>query len=1128
MTDATRTDEGSQPGDLLGTPLRSGTRLDMHRLRSALPQLTRAVTYLHRCGMIHRDLKPSNVMVTREGRVVVLDFGLVTESSGRAGGPAGTPAYMAPELLSGRPATFASDWYSVGVMLYMALTNRRPFQSRSKAAEGDAAPDPRVVVPDAPEDLAQLCVDLMHPEPDQRPNGEVVWARLGMRGRNSGVRRKLQHSLVGRERQVDVLSCALHEAGTGSVAVAVSGLSGMGKSALVEEFLRLEQARDEELIVLRAACYDRESVPYKAVDGIVDTLAQRLARLPQRKLYGLVPDTLAATAAVFPVLAPFAPEASQTHPDERERRRAAFAGLRDLLVAMTEKTRLVLFVEDLQWGDLDSVTLLRSLVRPPDAPRMLLVATWRSENAAGNPIIAQWLGMTHDGVSVHPVQVGPLTETEATRLALALRGGDPDQTDPDSSRYRRAVEIARESDGNPFFVSELVTFDEEEASGSTAIHPGARYERTSLADVLEFRLTSLSASAREALELLAVAGRPVELELVRRAMDTEVDSQSLLRMLQQRSMVRVERVGDSERVATRHEQMRQAVLEAMSDARYEAAHMALARQYEADGADVETLLGHYHAAGHTAWASLLAVGAARAARKALAFDRAARLYEYAIDYGNPSPEGHRALNLSLARVLANAGQGDLAAEAYLDAADGADDEDRIRCTHRAAAQLLTVGDMERGYTLAARVLDELGLPALISGPEALSQLRWLKVKQKLRGTRFDPVDPQGLPWTQSLRVDVARDLAAALALVDPLAARVWQGRALSEALDAGDPARVAMALAGEAAHRMWRTGRVDGATDELVARARALAEESGDARAVAHCSLAEARIMLSDADWLDAAATAAQAGYELRAEGDAASLEVSTAETTRLLALLWSGWWTEARTASAHVLDDARDRGDRHLATVATFTVAMCRLLPAGRPELVEQRMRAVSAGWSPDATYLPHWWVAYAINECALYRDEPEPALARLTKMAPALETSGLLRGALVQAMFRDQRGRALLLLAAQLPAGQQRKPWLQQVRAEATALSKLGRLGRAFGVRLKAGLAGGRRRPLKASKAFEAAAVAFEEIDSRTWQLACRKRAAMLAGEVTNAEELDELLRALGVKDVVRTTDRLAPSVD
>jgi serine/threonine protein kinase len=101
---------------------------DLGRPQRALGQVCRGVMALHQAGKLHRDLKPSNVLVTPEGRVVLLDFGLVRDLDGATiTSTAGTPAYMSPEQCRGEVLTEASDWYALGVMLYEALTGRRPF-----------------------------------------------------------------------------------------------------------------------------------------------------------------------------------------------------------------------------------------------------------------------------------------------------------------------------------------------------------------------------------------------------------------------------------------------------------------------------------------------------------------------------------------------------------------------------------------------------------------------------------------------------------------------------------------------------------------------------------------------------------------------------------------------------------------------------------------------------------------------------------------------------------------------------------------------------------------------------------------------------------------------------------------
>ena len=158
------------------------------RLRDALRQLAEGLVALHDAGKLHRDVKPSNVLVTREGRVVLLDFGLAAdldeESLARSqlGMVVGTVAYMAPEQATGE-FTRASDWYSVGVILYQALTGALPFSgSMFKVVlekQEKLPPPPDEVVPGLPRDLSELCVALLAPNAKQRPVGRDVLRRLG-------------------------------------------------------------------------------------------------------------------------------------------------------------------------------------------------------------------------------------------------------------------------------------------------------------------------------------------------------------------------------------------------------------------------------------------------------------------------------------------------------------------------------------------------------------------------------------------------------------------------------------------------------------------------------------------------------------------------------------------------------------------------------------------------------------------------------------------------------------------------------------------------------------------------------------------------------------------------------------
>mgnify|MGYP002137511227 CR=1 FL=1 len=124
------------PGALHASPMAPprpkllASGVDEHTLRSALGQLALGLAALHRAHKVHRDIKPSNILVTPEGRVVILDFGLVADLENRLPEAhlVGTYSYMAPEQASLKPVGAPADWYSVGVLLYQAPVVHLHFQ----------------------------------------------------------------------------------------------------------------------------------------------------------------------------------------------------------------------------------------------------------------------------------------------------------------------------------------------------------------------------------------------------------------------------------------------------------------------------------------------------------------------------------------------------------------------------------------------------------------------------------------------------------------------------------------------------------------------------------------------------------------------------------------------------------------------------------------------------------------------------------------------------------------------------------------------------------------------------------------------------------------------------------------
>src|SRR5512132_1173260 len=384
----------------------AGRGFDEARLRDALRQLAAGVAALHEAGKVHRDLNPRNVIVTPEGRVVVLDFGLIgslaahdgdADSFDRAGG---TPDYMAPEQQE-RGVSAASDWYAVGIMIYEALTGHLPYRgsiSRLLAAKRALAPTPpSALSAGVPADLEALCLELVRPSPRDRPSSAEVLRRLGA-ARDDGAPRAASPSWVGRGEELGALEAALAAVAPGRPVTAwVHGASGIGKTALLQRFSAVAAERHGAQ-VLAGRCYERETLPYNAVDALIDALTHHLRDLPAETATALLPPDILDLARLFPVLhgvtaVATAPRRRFEVRDPDEVRRRAFACLRALLGRIGAAKPLVLCLDDLQWGAVESARLLLEVLgsrgggAPP--PALLLVGAYRSDEAAGSALLSE-------------------------------------------------------------------------------------------------------------------------------------------------------------------------------------------------------------------------------------------------------------------------------------------------------------------------------------------------------------------------------------------------------------------------------------------------------------------------------------------------------------------------------------------------------------------------------------------------------------------------------------------------------------------------------------------------------------------------------------------------------------------
>ena len=775
----------------------------LERLERAWAQLTLGLTHLHEQELLHLDIKPSNVLVDETGRVVVLDFGLVQQQVSEPQAQtkkslAGTPAYMAPEQITGGALGARTDWFSAGVMLYEALTGQLPARGpvlqvlKRRTEEQTRLHDE--VRARLPKIWTERCDALLAITAEERPLPEIARASINQR-------------FVGRVTELAALQSAFEAAKEGRTQVAlISGPSGIGKSALMRKFIGgLDGA-----LVLSARCFERESVPYKALDSLLDALVSYLAALSPEHRAALLPRNARELSRVFPVVAAL-PEVSQEVEalkiDPQEVRDRGFRGLKDLLGRIANERPVVLHVDDLQWRDSQSPKFMAELCGPPDPPAMLLVLSFRSESLDAKTVIDE---LNLQGQQVSQIHLDALRSSDAEALARSMGVTEAEQLEL----------LLLESAGVPFVLEELAR--------DVHLHEQASAKR-SYSELIEHRLRALSDEDRRLLNVAALASRSLPVRTASVAARLSKDAYAVVGRLIEAAFVR-----SRDPIELYHDRVREIVLDKLEPETQRALHAQLAEaMLELEPERLEDIALHAFEGGDRERAADYALKAASAAMEALAFMRAASFYERAIDWSEAHDEP-RALLLRLAEALACAGRGPEAAKAFLSAAQGAEPLQQIEYQTRAAEQLLMTGRVSEGLAAIEAPARALSLSMPRSKGAALTALLFHVAALKLRGTRYTERSADQVDRMTTARIDFCFAMGRGLGALEALGAGCFFLKGIRLALASGEPSRIAQGL-GFYGYLTMRKGDPKSVSKGLglLAEAERAAERSGDHYAAA-------------------------------------------------------------------------------------------------------------------------------------------------------------------------------------------------------------------------------------------------------------------------------------------------------
>ena len=577
-------------GESLERRLRGGPLPLGEALRVA-EEIAEALDAAHKRRVVHRDLKPANVMLTEDGHVKVMDFGLaarlphsddVDQAMTVAIAPTqgvvtGTPAYMAPEQVRGEPADRRSDIFAFGILLYELVSGTNPFQRAGIEAtfvailrEPPAAlRDQRPAMPPA---LDALVTRLLAKDPAARPQSfadvrgilrqlsgdlssstSLAPAAIVDRPAHDGGFR-----LIGREAERAQLLQIMQEArsGCGSL-ILLQGDAGVGKTRLAEEALVMARRLGCQTLVGR--CHEQQGTP--ALIAYTEVLEEASRLMPASAFRQAIIASAPELARLMPELHRLFPDMApplQLPPELRQR--YLFTSVREFLTRCSRFMPLVIFIDDLQWADESTLQLTQHLAQKLASLPIVIIAAYREVDA---PPVAESKSGIHrllDRVRGQPRDVftpqaikAALDQLVGQRHARAIVLRQFTHADVQNALAslgkphppaRLVTAFTDRTGGNPFFVVELFRHLKDEGRLFGARNEWVRdldLNDVELPDtvrvVLERRMTRVSSDTQDLLSAAAVLGHRFEPDLLEEV--AEVDGATLTAALHEAERARI-------------------------------------------------------------------------------------------------------------------------------------------------------------------------------------------------------------------------------------------------------------------------------------------------------------------------------------------------------------------------------------------------------------------------------------------------------------------------------------------------------------------------------------------------------------------------------------------------------------
>jgi class 3 adenylate cyclase len=627
-------------------------RLDVDRAVRIADQVCQALAHAHARGVIHRDLKPGNVWLAADGTAKLGDFGLaVAMDRSRLtleGMMVGTVAYMPPEQALGSAADSRSDLYALGTMLYEMVCGRPPFVGEDAVSVISQHINTPPVAPrwhnaSVPPALEALILRLLAKSPDDRPADaqsvvrsliaiaqEPAEAEAASPAEQNPLDRLAGGVFVGREQEIAQLRSSFEEAlsGRGSLVLLV-GEPGIGKTRTAEELAIYARLRGAQALMGR--CWEGEGAPaYWPWVQVIRSYVHDREPQALMSVMGAGAADIAQVVSEVRERLPGLPTPPSLEPEQARFR--LFDSITTFLKNASAAQPLVLVLDDLHWADKPSLLLLQFLTSELRGARALILGTYRDVELGRQHPLAQTLGeLARENLSRRILLRG-LTQGDVARFIQTTAGISPPAD--------LVTAVYRETEGNPFFVNEIVRLlvadgrlehPQDVQHWSVSIPQGVR-------EVIGRRLDHLSEDCNRILGVSSVIGREFHLDILERV--SESPGEDLLELLEEAAGARViaEVAGAPGRYTFSHALIRQTLYDELSATRRVRLHRRIAQVLESlYGAAPEhhlvELAHHFLQAasgGDVSKAVDYAIRAGERAASTLAYEDAAEQYERAL------------------------------------------------------------------------------------------------------------------------------------------------------------------------------------------------------------------------------------------------------------------------------------------------------------------------------------------------------------------------------------------------------------------------------------------------------------------------------------------------------------------